>query len=350
MLASLSWNCSFLVTSGKRPLAKSEIAKAKGCVTSGLSYAGQAMTFNQENEFAWSYKTVLLKEAVTLAELEGDHAQEAAYQSQYKAAQAQAAELSDKRRAEEEKQSAKEDEERRKNESFSPEESVNFAKDLVEFKREISLDEVVQNIFMPFESEMTTLVAPVPIPEVPITEEKTRTTPTTVAAPPQKGCFREVDGTAQVQEQRAWKRFAPVDEDIVVDLPDNVCKRGDGYIAASDGVMYSISSMARPPIALEPVVINGVLNTLARTFVGFRSAGWLGGAAGHSIELKLLRKEEIAGQPGKLYSYALISCSERKENVLMIQASRAHYYTIDITGANESDVRVQRFLNSIKVK
>ncbi len=56
----------------------------------------------------------------------------------------------------------------------------------------------------------------------------------------------------------------------------------------------------------------------------------------------------LSGQAGKIYSYALISCSERKENVLMIQASKAHHYTIDISGAIESDPRVQRFLKSVE--
>jgi hypothetical protein len=38
------------------------------------------------------------------------------------------------------------------------------------------------------------------------------------------------------------------------------------------------------------------------------------------------------------------------ESVLVVQASKAHYYTIDISGASESDARVQRFLNSVKLK
>jgi len=100
---------------------------------------------------------------------------------------------------------------------------------------------------------------------------------------------------------------------------------------------------ARPPISLEPVVVDGVLNTLARTFVGFRSRIWLG-SPGNSFELKLLRKEDVNGQPRKVYAYALVSCSQRKDGVLMVQASKAHYYTIDISGANESDPHVQRFL------
>ena len=61
-------------------------------------------------------------------------------------------------------------------------------------------------------------------------------------------------------------------------------------------------------------------------------------------------KKLVNGQPRKVYAYARVSCAERKESVLIVQAGRTHYYTIDITGANESDARVQRFLKSVKLK
>lgn len=201
---------------------------------------------------------------------------------------------------------------------------------------------------MPVEIELTTLVAPVPI-----LQEKTELTETSVSPspPPKKGCFREADGTAQVQEKRRWKTFAPSSEDIIVDLPDNVCARGSSYIAASEGVMYRMVSLPRRPDTLNPFTVDAVLNTTARTYMGtFLSGPWLGDGLGNSFELKLLRKEDFNGQPRKVYAYALISCSQRKDGMLIVQASKAHYYTIDISGANESDARVQRFLNSIKVK
>ena len=199
-------------------------------------------------------------------------------------------------------------------------------------------------------TELTTLVAPVPIPE-----ERTEPTATGVSQrsqsqPSQKGCFRERDGTAQVQEKRGWKPFAPADEDIIVDLPDNVCRSVDSYIAASEGVIYSISSIPRPAIPLAPTVVDGALNTMARTFAGLRSSAWLGNGLGNSFELKFLRKEDVVGQPRKVYGYTLLSCSQRKESVLVIQAARAHYYTIDISGAGASDPSVQRLLGSLKLK
>ena len=103
-------------------------------------------------------------------------------------------------------------------------------------------------------------------------------------------------------------------------------------------------------MASEPAVLDGALNTLTRVFVGLRSGIWLDGGLANSFELKLVRKEDVNGQPRKVYSYARIACAERTESVLVVQASKAHYYTIDITGANESDARVQRFLKSVKLK
>ena len=346
VLASQSWDCAYRITSKQTMPEKTEIEKARKCVASGLDYANQAIAIDSENESAWSYKANLLKEAATLAGYANNQTLKASYQQQADEADKRATEVSAKLRAEEDKESARQDEERKKNESFTPEDVEKVSKELVEYKAETSLDEAVKRAFMPFEIELTTLVAPVPIPQ-----EKTERTETSVSPPPEKGCFREADGTAQVQEKRDWKTFAPSSEDIIVDLPDNVCARGTGYIAASEGVMYRMVSIPRRPDTRDPFTVDAVLNTTARTFMGtFLSGPWLGNGLGNSFELKLLRKEDFNGQPRKVYAYALISCSQRKDGVLIVQASKAHYYTIDISGANESDARVQRFLTSIKVK
>ena len=150
--------------------------------------------------------------------------------------------------------------------------------------------------------------------------------------------------------KRRWKSFSTTDGDITANLPDNVCNRGGGYIAASDGVMYSIDPLPSPTVSPDPIVVNAILNTLARTFVGFRSGTWVSDGPAHAFEIKLLRKEDSSSQHGKTYAYALFDCSERKEGLLIVHASKAHYYNIDISGATESDPRVQRFLNSLKFK
>ena len=344
VLASQSWDCAYQITSKQTTPGKTEIEKARTCVTSGQDHANQAIALDGENESAWSYKANLFKEAATLAGFANNQTLKASYQLQAEETYKHANELANKRRAREEKESARQDEQRKENDSFTLKDEENASQELVEYKAETSLDEAVKRAFMPVDLELANLVAPVPIPQ-----EKTERTETTVSPPPEKGCFREADGTAQVQEKRNWKSFSPA-EDLMVDLPDNVCARGSSYIAASEGVMYVIDSMARPAIALEPQVIDGVLSTLARVFVGFRSRGWLDEGLSNSFELKLLRKDQPSGQPRKVYAYARISCAERKESVLLVLAGKAHYYTIDISGANESDPRVQRFLSSVKFK
>ena len=342
VLASQSWDCAYRITSKQTKPEKAEIEKAFACVSQGVDYTNRAISINGENESAWSYRSLLFREAAKLAKFANDQAQKAANNRQAEEAFERATDLGAKRRAEEEKDWARQNEERKKNDSFTTKDAVNAAKELVTFEAETSLDDAVKRAFIPNQLELTTLVTPVPIPQ-----EKTE--PMASSPPPQKGCFREADRTASIQEKRDWKSFSP-DEDLIVDLPDNVCARGSGYVAASEGVMYTIHSIPRPAIASEPAAVDRALNTLTRVFVGFRSGEWLDEGLANSFELKLLRKEDVNGHPRKVYSYARIACAERKESVLVVQASKAHYYTIDIAGANESDARVQRFLKSVKLK
>ena len=336
VLASKSWDCSYRITSihqaqaGKPvgPVPKPDIEKAKACVAEGMAHANQAITLDPENEAAWSYKTNLLSEGSKLAEIEGNQTQKASYDNQYNEALKHTEQLSAKYQAEREKEAAKEAEEQKKKESFTPEQEAEFSKELVEFKAENSLDEVVSELF-PMQMELTSLVAPVAN-----SEAKSEPTPTTRS-----------QSSALLQEKRNWKAFAP-DEDLTVDLPDNVGPTTGGYSAASDGVVYSIMSMARPPSQSA----DDILNTLARTYMGFLRRGWLSGGLANRFELKLLRKEGASPNPRKVYAYKLTSCTEKKDGVLMVQASQRHYYTIDVRGAVETDPRVQRFLGSLKVK
>jgi hypothetical protein len=375
VLAGQSWDCSYKITDlpevklmvvkgnnatviYKKPAAQKDFESAQACVKRGLDEAETALKLDPDNESAWSYKMNLLLEAAKLAEMEGDSIHKAAYRKQSDEANKVVNDLFAKRRAEEEKEWARQEQKQKKADSFTPEEAAAFSRELVEVKRENSLSEAIETLFIP-DVELTTLVAPIPIPEEksepvappPKPENKSEVPSTTATRPAPKGCFREVDGPAQVEEKRNWKMFAPAGEEFVADLPDNVCRgAGGGYIAASEGVMYSINSIPRPAIALSPGIVDGALNTLARTFANMRSSVWLGSGAGNSFELKLVRKENVAGQPRKLYAYAQVSCQVRKESVLLIQAAKTHYYTIDINGANESDPRVQRFLRSLQVK
>jgi tetratricopeptide (TPR) repeat protein len=367
VLASQSWNCSFSITENpenklanpggkgmgyKKPKRQQDFDAAQTCVKSGLEEIEQAIALDPNNDSAWSYQGNLLLEASKLAEMEGDVARKANYKQQSDQALKIARELSDKLEAEREKAWAEEDRARKNRDAFTPEQADAMARELVDYRRETPLADAINSRFMPQSMELTTLVAPVPIPEEKSASSAEKSAGPTVTSPRRTpaGCFREVDGPAQVGEKRNWKSFTPAEGDLTVDLPDNVCERSGGYLAASEGVMYSISSISRPSIPLSPGAVDGTLNTLVRTFAGMRSSAWLGDGAGNSFEMKLISKEQGAGDPRKLYSYARLSCSVRKESVLLVLATKAHFYTIDVSGAGQSDSRVQRFLESLKVK
>ena len=373
ILASNSWNCSFEITDlssnkmhamknnklevfYKMPKDPKDFQTARTCVTRGLEEIENAIKFDPNSESAWSYKTNLLNEAAKLAEMENNPAQKASYKNQAGEAQKRTMEIDARLEKEREEKWKKDDEEERKSEQTwhkqstnnQPDDDAQLSKELTEYKAENSLDNLIEEYSDP--GDVTTLVAPVPIAPDPTAPESSDTTTKSepIPQPTPKGCFREVDGQAQVMEKRDWKSFSPANEDFTVDLPDNLCPGERGYIAASEGVTYSIFVLAPPSLPVDPTVVDGVLNTLARTFVGFRSRTWMGGA--NTFEVRILRKDFFNGRPGKFYAYALISCSTHKDGVLIVYAGKTHYYTVDISGANELDQRVQRFLKSVKFK
>jgi hypothetical protein len=340
----------------KMPKDPKDFQAASMCVTRGMEEIENAIKFDPNNELAWSYKTNLLLEASRLAEMENNPAQKALYQKQSDEARKRTEEISARLEKEREGKWKEEEEKERENEQASrkrsanrqPDEPEQLTKELTEYRAETSLDKAVEEFF--YADELASLVPPVPIASDPIVPESGDTTREREPTPQKKpqGCFREVDGLTQVLEKREWKSFSPAGEDFTVELPDNLCASAGGYIAASEGVMYSIFPLARPSIPLDPTIVDGVLNTLARTFVGSRSRTWVDG--GNSFEVRLLKKESMNDRPIKVYAYALISCSKRKDGMLIVYAGKTHYYTVDISGTNEPDQRAQRFLKSAKFK
>src|SRR5262249_47663344 len=156
------------------------------CVGEGLDQANQAITLDPQNEAAWSYKANLLREGATLAGIEGNQTQKASYDNQYNEAQKQLEQVSAKQQAEREKESGRETEEQKKKEDFTPEQAARFAKDLIEFKAENSLDKVVTEL-LPMQTELTSLVAPDANP----------------------GDKRPSQSSALLQQKHDWKTFAP---------------------------------------------------------------------------------------------------------------------------------------------
>ncbi len=324
VLAAKSWDCSFRITSAKNP-DRAVTEKAQTCTNEGLRYVNEALALDPDDESAWSYKSNLLQQAAALAGLRNDQAQKAVYEKQYNEA-VKVANL--KAKAQRDKETPQ-SEETSKNDSYTTEEAQQDIKDLSELHLENSFDRVASDLLtLPF--DLVPLVAPRPIEE-----NQSVKSPTPASTP---------------QQQYAWKSFA-ANDDLTMDLPENVQqKTGGSYAAASDGVTYGLMSIPRHAEQTQPQVVNGILNTMARTQAQIIGRLWLGQALGNRYELKFIRSEDAGGEQRKIFAYSLISCGERKEGVMVIQASRAHYYMIDINGAGESDPRAQRVLTSIKVK
>jgi hypothetical protein len=103
ILASKQWNCSYEITEQKenkttenrpdkilihyrKPANQADFDKAQQCTTEGLKLAEEAISHDQNNANAWSYKTNLLREKSKLAEMAGDAAAKADLDKQYNAA------------------------------------------------------------------------------------------------------------------------------------------------------------------------------------------------------------------------------------------------------------------------
>jgi hypothetical protein len=345
-LAYRFWYCSFEITGNKKTLEKSDVKRANACVSKGLDYVERAVALDAASRNGWDRKAQLFRESAKLAGFENNQMQKASYERQAAEAQRRAEDLWEAARAAADKELSNRAEE----DGGIPSDALGEdRKELIDYRAETSLSDAVKRVFNSA-NELITLVAPMPAKqESPSGNNKPETS--SKIAEPTKGCFREIDGTAQVEEKREWKKVS-LDGDFTAELPDNLCKSGEGFIAASEGVMYAIISMDRPKFPVSNEVVDGVLNMTAKTFVRFRSRIWLDSESGISnvFEIKLLRKEVLNQQPRKVYRYVLASCAKRKENVLISQATHSHYYTIDISGAPESDPRVERFVKSISFK
>lgn len=103
ILASKQWNCSYEITEQKenkatenkpdkilihykKPANQADFDKANQCTTEGLKLAEEAISLDQNNANAWSYKANLLREKGKLAEMAGDNAAKEDLGKQYEAA------------------------------------------------------------------------------------------------------------------------------------------------------------------------------------------------------------------------------------------------------------------------
>src|SRR4029450_8147325 len=164
-------------------------------------------------------------------------------------------------------------EQQKKNDSFTVEQAAEGIKELTEFKAENSLDKVASEL-LSVQMDLTSLVAP----DGGSNEQtQSRSNSAVQAAAQQKRdwkAFSPRDGRqnsafkARAQQKRDWNAFSPAD-DLTVELPDSVGPTaGGGYAASSEGVIYTVSPIARPAERLDAAVIEGVINTMARTQTG----------------------------------------------------------------------------------
>lgn len=103
ILASKQWNCSYEITEQKenkttenrpdkilihykKPANPAEFDKAQQCTTEGLKLAEEAISHDQNNPNAWSYKANLLREKSKLAEMNNDTTAKADFDKQYESA------------------------------------------------------------------------------------------------------------------------------------------------------------------------------------------------------------------------------------------------------------------------
>ena len=100
ILASKQWNCSYEITEQKenkttenrpdkilihykKPANQADFEKAQQCTTEGLKLAEQAISLDQNNANAWSYKANLLREKAKLAEMNNDNTAKEDFAKQY---------------------------------------------------------------------------------------------------------------------------------------------------------------------------------------------------------------------------------------------------------------------------
>ncbi|MBA3712791.1 MAG: hypothetical protein H0W76_10130 [Pyrinomonadaceae bacterium] len=124
VLASKEWNCSYEITEQKdnketiqkpdavliqykKPQDQSEFDKARNCAMKGLELVNQAISLNENNPSAWSYKTNLLREMAKFAQMENKADEKARYDKEAEAALAVHTRLSEEAARRKEEEAAK---------------------------------------------------------------------------------------------------------------------------------------------------------------------------------------------------------------------------------------------------
>lgn len=121
ILASKDWNCSFTITEqpanhkteqkdgksvivSQKPKEAKDFETAQQCVARGMEEAEKAISFDPNNDTAWSYKTNLLLESAKLAEMDGNQEKKAEFTKLAGEAQKRTTALSEQRQKREEEE------------------------------------------------------------------------------------------------------------------------------------------------------------------------------------------------------------------------------------------------------
>ena len=124
ILASKDWNCSYTITElptskkmetidGKpvvvfqKPKEAKDYDTAQQCVARGMEEAEKAISFDPNNDAAWSFKTNLLLESAKLAAMDGNKEKRAEFEKLAAEAQKRTTELSEQRQKREEEEEKK---------------------------------------------------------------------------------------------------------------------------------------------------------------------------------------------------------------------------------------------------
>ncbi len=124
VLASKEWNCSYEITEQKdnketiqkpdavliqykKPQDQAEFDEARNCAMKGLELTNQAISLNENNPSAWSYKTNLLREMAKFAQMENKPDEKTRYDKEAEAALAVHTRLSEEAARRKEEEAAK---------------------------------------------------------------------------------------------------------------------------------------------------------------------------------------------------------------------------------------------------
>ncbi|HEY8561506.1 MAG TPA: hypothetical protein VIL74_14110 [Pyrinomonadaceae bacterium] len=316
----------------RKPKNPATFERLRKCAAGGFDLSGKALALDPESDTAWSYRASLLAQLARIAEMENKPAEKARLMQEYDAARDKFLAASRRRTDEQARLS-----EERFSESASAD--LNFspadvsAAELKEISQELKayraarpLAETVDRVDIPF-----ALFDPFPFEDASPAEPSR-----TQAEPPRRG----------------WQTFSP-EGGFSALLPADaaVSSTADSriYTASGDGLAFFILETTRS-VELSENEQDAALNISAWILTKYVGNSLIGGSGRNArFESDLTRKDKFADRPARFYAYRMISCRETREGTMLFVLGKRKNYAIDIRGASETDERVRKFLNSLKL-